>query len=184
MAITNSNLVKKNINHRGLYGGKEQEVTGIIRVTAGQAIATSDILKMVPLGENVQPVRLTLTAIPVSGTPVLTGFTFKAGVAPRSTVPFKRPDGKEFPLLTADDDALVASLAVPAGKVISSIAITRPVADSVPNYAPFDVTLVPTAAASVAGGDVDLALTVVFIGEQKANGFVYDQFMNYKVKNA
>lgn len=183
MATKTSNLIKKGIKHRGLYGGKEQDVTGVIRVRAGESIATSDLLRMVPLGENVRPIRLTLTATPVSGNPVLTAFTFKAGVAPASTVPFKRPDGTDYPQLPAKDDALVASMAVPAGLLATSTSVSRPVANNVPNYAPYDATLVPTAAASVAGGDVDLALTVTFVGEQKAEGFVYTQFINPKVKN-
>lgn len=183
MATKTSNLIKKGIKHRGLYGGKEQDVTGVIRVRAGESIATSDLLRMVPLGENVRPIRLTLTATPVNGNPVLTAFTFKAGVAPASTVPFKRPDGTDYPQLTADDDALVASMAIPAGLLITSTSVNRPVANNVPNYAPYDATLVPTATASVAGGDVDLALTVTFVGEQKAEGFVYTQFINPKVKN-
>ena len=183
MANRDSNLYKKGFAHRGVYGGKEQTVTGVIRVKAGESIATSDLLRMVPLGENVRPVQLTLTAVPVAGNPVLTAFTFKAGVVPMSATPFKRPDGTEFPVLAADDDALVASLAIPAGGLITSTAVTRPVAASVPNYAPFIATLVPTATASVAGGDVDLSLTVVFIGEQKADGLIYDKFMDSKVKN-
>lgn len=183
MANRDSNLYKKGLAHRGVYGGKEQTVTGVIRVKAGESIATSDLLRMVPLGENVRPVQLTLTAVPVAGNPVLTAFTFKAGVAPMSDTPYKRPDGTEFPVIPTNDTALVASLAIPAGGLITSTAVTRPVAASVPNYAPFIATLVPTAAASVAGGDVDLSLTVVFIGEQKADGLIYDKFMDTKVKN-
>lgn len=183
MANRDSNLYRKGLSHRGVYGGKEQTVTGVIRIKAGESIATSDLLRMVPLGENVRPINIALTATPVAGTPALTGFTFKAGVVPASTTPFKRPDGTEFPVLTADDDALVASLAIPAGLLIQSAAVLRPVANSVPNYAPYVATLVPTAAASVAGGDIDLAMTVTFVGEQKADGLIYDQFMNGKVKN-
>jgi len=182
MATKVSNLIRKGNKHRGLYGGKEQDVTGVIRIREGESIATSDLLRMVPLGENVRPIRLTLTATPVRGNPVLTAFTFKAGVVPGTTVPFKRPDGTEYPQLPAKDDALVASMAVPAGLLVTSTSVSRPVANNVPNYAPYDATLVPTTA-SVAGGDVDLALTVTFVGEQKAEGFVYTQFINPKVKN-
>lgn len=183
MANRDSNLYRKGLAHRGVHGGKEQSVTGVIRIKAGESIATTDLLRMVPLGENVRPVQLILTATPVAGTPVLTAFTFKAGTAPLSTTPFKRPDGTEFPVQAADDDSLVASMAIPAGGLISSTTVTRPVASSVANYAPYVATLVPTAAASVAGGDVDLAMTVVFIGEQKADGLVYDKFMDFKVAN-
>jgi hypothetical protein len=64
------------------------------------------------------------------------------------------------------------------------IEIKRPVADSVSGYAPYNVTLTPiTSAFSVAGGDVDLMVTVEYLGEQKTNGFVYSEYVNQKVAN-
>ncbi len=181
MANFDSSLVKKNIRHRGLYGGKEQEVTGIIRVAAGGAIGTSDLIRMAKLGENVRPIRLALTATPVSGNPVLTAATFSAGVAPILTANFKRPDGTEYPPLSASATALASSLAIPAGLLIASVAVTRPVANSVSNYGPYFATLTPTGSFSVAGGDIDLALTITFVGEQVTNGFVYEEYMSSKV---
>lgn len=181
MANFDSSLVKKNIRHRGVYGGKEQDVTGVIRVADGGSIATSDLIRMAKLGENVRPIRLALTATPVSGTPVLTGATFSAGVSPILTANFKRPDGTEYPPLTENDAALAASLAIPAGLLVATTSVLRPVADSVSAYGPFYATLTPTAAFSVAGGDIDLALTITFVGEQITDGFVYDVYMDPKV---
>lgn len=183
MATSRSNLDYKGIRHRGVYGGKEQELTGIIKLRAGGSIATTDLLQMIPLGENVRPIRVTIMATPTAGTPVLTGGAFNVGVIPYDDVPFKRPDGTEFPAIPTDPDAL-GTVTLPTGQpLLASVATNRPVANSVPNYAPYRVTLTPSAAFSVAGGDIDLSLTVVFIGEQIAEPYVYLDFLNQKVKN-
>lgn len=183
MANFDSSLVKKGIRHRGVYGGKEQDVTGVIRVADGGSIATTDLIRMARLGENVRPIRLALTATPVSGNPSLTNPTFSAGVSPIMTANFQRPDGTEYAPLTEDDDALVASLVIPSGLLIASVAVSRPVANSVSNYGPYFATLTPAGAGafSVSGGDIDLALTITFVGEQLADGFVYEEYMNDKV---
>lgn len=185
MATFDSVLVKKGINHRGLYGGKTQPVTGVLRVAAGGSIATTDLIRMVPLGENVRPTRLTLSSTTVSGTPVLTNGTFSVGVAPRYATATQRPDGTEFPPLTVSATALEASIAIDADGMATSVEVSRPVADSVSRYGQYYVTLTPAGAGafSVAGGDIDLALTVAFEGEQKADGFVYESYINQNVNN-
>lgn len=52
MAIYTSNLIKKKHRHRGIYGGKEYSVEGVIRIPSGTELTTSDVLKFVPIGEN------------------------------------------------------------------------------------------------------------------------------------
>lgn len=185
MANFDTNLYRKRNKHRGVYGGKEQSVTGVLRVAAGGSIATTDLIRAVPLGENVRPIRITLTATPVSGTPVLTNPTFNVGVIPYSTATYERPDGTDYAPLTADADALSAAAVIDADNMFTDIEIPRPVADAVSAYAPYVVTLTPAGAGafSVAGGDIDLAVTVVYLGEQKADGHVYTEFVNQKVKN-
>jgi hypothetical protein len=56
----------------------------------------------------------------------------------------------------------------------------------VQNWAPFYITLTPSGAGafSVAGGDVDVILEAVFLGEQQANQLVYTEFNSTKYKNA
>lgn len=183
MATRRSNLDYKDIKHRGVYGGREQSVTGIIKVSAGQTVATTDLLQMVPLGENVRPTEIILHAVPTSGNPVLTGGAFNVGVVPWDSLPFKRPDGKEFPVIPTDADAL-GTLTLPSGPlIVRTSAPSRPVATNVPNYAPYRVTLTPSAAFSVAGGDIELSLTVIYVGEQVAEPYVYTDFLSQKVKN-
>lgn len=185
MATFDSVLVKKGLNHRGLYGGKAQSVTGVLRVTNGSSIALADLIRMVPLGENVRPNRITLMATPVAGTPVLTNATFSVGVTPRYATTTQRPDGTQYPPLTASATALVNSMAIDADNMKQDIEIKRPVADSVSRYGQYFVTLTPAGAGafSVAGGDIDLSLTVNFGGEQKADGFVYESYVNQNVNN-
>lgn len=183
MATRRSNVDYKGIKHRGVYGGREQSVTGIVKLTDGQSLATTDLLQMIPLGENVRPVEIYLHAVPTSGNPVLTGGAFNVGVVPWNELPFKRPDGTEFPVIPVDADAF-GSLTLPSGPlIVRTGAPTRPVATNVPNYAPYRVTLTPTAAFSVAGGDIELSLTVVYVGEQIAEPYVYTDFLDQKVQN-
>lgn len=185
MATFDSDLVGKKLRHRGLYSGKSQSVTGSRRLAAGTSIALADLLRMVPLGENVRPTRLILKSIPLSGTPVLTNGTFTVGVAPVSASTLTRADGTTYPPLTADVDQLATAVAINADNMATVIEVARPVADSVSKYGPFYVTLTPSGAGafSVASGDVLLQLTVEFEGEVKPDNLVYSEWINMKVKN-
>lgn len=185
MATINSRQVSKKNNHRGVYEGQEHEITAKILVADGTSIATSDLIKMVPLGENVRPSRLLLKATPVSGTPVLTNPTFNCGVIATRTTSLTRPNGDVYPVLTTSATALKAGLIIPVNNEIAEFSIPRPVANSVSKYGPFTVTLTPAGAGafSVAGGDIELALTVVFETEGNITS-VYNEFVNGKVKNA
>lgn len=182
MANFDSQLVRKKNNHRGLYQGKAQQVTGVLRLAAGESVALTDLIRMVPLGENARPVRITLSAITVSGAPVLTNDTFSVGVAPLSADTTKRADGTEYAPLTADADALVASMSLATDGMATAIEIGRPSANA--KYGQFYVTLTPAGvgAFSVAGGDIDLQCTVELLGE--ASGpFVYTEYVNQNVNN-
>lgn len=183
MANFDTNLFRKNNKHRGVYGGKEQTVTGTLRVSDGESIALTDLIRAVPMGEKNRPIRLAVSAFAASGTPVLTNATFNAGVAPLSGNTFVRPDGTEYAPLTADADALAAALAVTLNEPEVTIAVTSPSATS--DFGPYVVTLTPAGvgAFSVAGGDIDLNVTVTFLGEQKVDGFIYDEYVNQNVNN-
>lgn len=183
MANFDTNLFRKTNKQRGVYGGKIQSVTALLRVADGGAIGTSDLIRAVPMGENTRPVRITLHATPVSGTPVLTAATFNVGVTTYSATTFERPNGDEYPALATDADILSAAAAIDADLMFTDIEIARPVADSVSKYGPYIITLTPTGAFSVAGGDIDLGITVEFVGEQLADGFVYEEYVNQKVAN-
>lgn len=181
MATLNSDLVVKKIRHRGLYSGKEQSVTGSIKLSADTSVATTDLLQMVPLGENVRPIRILLQVTPLSGTPVLTNAVFDVGVKSISTTALTRPDGTSYPALVTDADQLAANVTL-ANNTKTTIEIPRPVADSVANYGPYYVTLTPdTSAFSVAGGDILVSAEVVFLGEIKPDAMVYTSWNSQKV---
>lgn len=183
MANIDSNLVAKKNRNRGVYGGQAMSVTGAVKITAGQSVATSDLLRMVPIGENVRPVRIILTWHPASGTPVLTNAVFSVGIAPILTTNFNRPDGTVYPPPTASATAFVATATVDAtDNMATVIEVKRPVADSVSKYGPSYVTLTPiTSAFSVAGGDGYLSCTVEYRGESTEADLIYSQYVNQKV---
>lgn len=182
MANFDTNLFRKNNKQRGVYGGKEQTVTGVLRIEDGGSIALTDLIRAVPMGEKTRPIRLAVSAFTASGTPVLTNGTVNAGVAPLSAVPYKRPDGTEYTPLAADEDALAAALVVALNEPEVTIAVTSPTA--LADFGPYVVTLTPAGvgAMSVAGGAIDLNVTVTFLGEQ-VTGFVYDEYVNQNVNN-
>ena len=181
MATLNSDLVVKKIRHRGLHSGKEQSVTGSIKLAAGSSVATTDLMQMVPLGENVRPIRILLQVTPLSGTPVLTNPVFDVGVKSISASAFTRPDGTSYVAATTDADQLGASVTL-ANFTKTTIEIPRPVVDSVSKYAPFYVTLTPkTSAFSVAGGDILVSAEVVYLGEVLPDAMVYTEFNSSKV---
>lgn len=187
MATYDSSAVKKALRHRGKKSGVIESVSGVIRLKAGASIATTDLIRFLRLGENTRVSRVILNAVPVSGTPVLTNPTFAIGVVADGGT-FTRADMTTYPAAATLATALVASMVLDADDMKQDIEVQRPVADSVPNYGPHYVTATPAGAGafSVAGGDIDLILTVEFRGEvdEDDDRFVYTQYANTKVKGA
>lgn len=184
MANYDTLLVKKLNRNRGLYSGKEQAVTGILVVNVGDSITTSDLIRAVPLGENSRPVRVILTATPISGTPVLVNPTFHVGVAPIGTASYTDARGVVYAPCPVDADIISPSVVLSADNMKQDVEVARPVLDSVNKYAPFYVTLTPAGAGafSVTGGSIELALTVVQLGDEITDS-VYTSFMQTKVAN-
>ena len=184
MATFDSFLVTKNIRHRGLYAGKEQTVSGSRRLAAGGSIATTDLLRMVPLGEDQRPLRITAMIKAVSGTPVLTNPSFSFGISPISASNVTRPDGTVYTPVVASATRLGASTAMGTDEMLTITEIDS-VTDA-SNWGPFYVTMTPSGAGafSVAGGDVDIILEVVYLGELQEATPLYTEFNSTKYKNA
>ena len=182
MATLNSNEVLKKLRNRGSHAGRVETVSGVLRVADGDSIATTDLINMLAMGENTRPIALTLAAMPVSGTPVLTNPTFNVGVKDINGT-FTRPDGTSYAAVATDADVLSAALALTTDNVATDTDLDRPTATA--KYAPYYITLTPAGAGafSVAGGDIDLVLTVSFVGEVKGDALVYDEYINDKVAN-
>src|SRR5690606_35317428 len=113
----------KGIRHRSTHEGIVDSVTGRYRLSPGASLTTADLLRMVPLGENVRPLRLILSYKEVSGTPVLTGGDCDVGVEPLQATNVKRGDGVEFPPRTAAASRYSASADLGAATQVN-IAVT------------------------------------------------------------
>lgn len=183
MAVLNSDLVAKKLRHRGVYSGKEQSVSGCYRVAAGGSIALADRIRMVPLGENQRPIRITILAKTISGTPTLTNPSFSVGVDPELATSVTRPDGTTYAPLTQSATRLAASTAMGTDEMVTFTEIDSP-ADT-GNWGPFYVTISPSGvgAFSVASGDIDLICEVVYLGEQTTATPIYSEFNANKYKN-
>lgn len=181
MATFNSDLVAKKLRHRGEYSGKEQTVSARYRVADAGALGTGDVILMVPVGENVRPIRMTILSKPVSGTPVLTNPTFSIGVIPILAGNLTRADGEVFAPLATNATVFSASVTLATDGMTTVTELPPPSANV--NYGPYYVTLTPTAAFSVAGGAIDIILEVVFLGEQQEADAVYSTFNATKYKN-
>lgn len=184
MATYTTHLIKKGLRVRGNAAGELKSVTARLPVAAGASIATTDLIKMIEFGEGTRPLRLTLSWVPASGTPVLTNPVFDVGVLGATAAAYERPDGTSYAVPATSATVFSADLTLDADNMASDVEVARPVADSVSKYAPFYVTLTPTGvgAFSVAGGDGSLELTVEFIGEENPT-VIYDEYVNQKVKN-
>lgn len=172
MATTDLNV--KGIRHRGLYEGKEQSVSGRFRLHDGASLSTDDLIEAVPLGENVAPFRMVLTVTKLNGTPEVTGGAFNVGVAPYLNEDVKRADGREYPPLAANA-ARFGSLDLGGNARVAADIDIDPSENA--KWGPYYVTLTPTAAMSVEGGDVDVQLTVFFLGEKEEAEPVYTEWL-------
>lgn len=185
MANFDSLLVAKKLRHRGLYSGKEQTATGFIKVADGGSIQTTDLIRMIPVGENVRPLQVRLFARTLSGTPVLTNATFNIGVTPLLSGNLVRPGGTAYAPLTTSATALTSGLSLATDEDAVANDLPAPVADSVTNYGPYIITATPAGAGafSVAGGSIAMYLEVTFVGEESTADPLYTQYMNPKVAN-
>lgn len=186
MATLKSLEVNKKQRNRGLSRGVNNTASGTLRVGASQeisSIATTDLVRMLIMGENQRPTKVTLAAIPVSGTPVLTNPTFNVGVADAHGGTFTRPNGDTFPVVTTDADQISAALVIPSDNMVVDTQVARAMATA--SFAPYYITLTPAGAGafSVSGGVIDLVLTVEFAGEVNGAALVYDEYNATKVAN-
>lgn len=182
MAIFNADQIPKRLRHRGVYEGREQSVSGSLRVSPGQSIATTDLIQFLRLGENVRPIRLLLSVKKLNGTPVLTNPTFSLGVTPDTASNVTRPDGTVYPPLTAATAVFQAGTALGADLTTQVIDVPPPTAAS--EWGPYIATATPTAGAfSVSGGEIDLELTAIYLGERTEALPVYSEFNSGKYKN-
>lgn len=182
MAIFNADQIAKRLRHRGVYEGREQSVSGSLRVSPGQSILTTDLIQFLRLGENVRPVRLLLSVKKLNGTPVLVNPTFSLGVTPDTAANVTRPDGTVYPPLVAATAVFQAGTALGADLTTQVIDVPPPTANT--EWGPYIATATPTAGTfSVTGGEIDLELTAIYLGERTEALAVYSEFNSGKYKN-
>lgn len=172
--MATTDLFVKGIRHRGLYEGKEQSVSGRFRLRDGGTAASGETILAIPLGENVAPYRIMLTATKLDGTPVLTGAAFDVGVTPLMDEDVERADGRTYAPLTEALDLYGELDVSSAARDVADITVDP---SDAAKWGPFYVTLTPAADVEVAGGDVDIQLTVYFLGEKEEADPVYTEWL-------
>lgn len=187
MANFDTLLTRKLNRNRGVATGSERSVTGTLVVNVGDSIVTggADVIRAIPMGENSRPVRVILTATPISGTPVLVNPTFHIGVLPIvAGASYTDARNNVYPAITANTSIISATVVLSTDNMKQDVEVARPVADAVSNYAPFFLTLTPSGAGafSVTGGSIELSLTVVQLGDEITSS-VYTSYIEQKVKN-
>lgn len=175
MATYKSDLVVKGIRQRSTHEGVVDSVTGRFRLKPGTTLSSADLIQAVTMGENARPARLILSYKEVSGTPVLTGGELSIGVAPQTPgVDLERADGSKFPALTPAATKFSAGADLGAAPQVN-VAVTVPPSDNT-KWGPYFLTLTPTENTSVAGGEIDINLTVEFAAEKEEADPVYSEW--------
>lgn len=162
MAIYSSRQVLKKHTNRGNYSLSKQSVGGYYNLAA--AVTTADVIRMVRMGEKTRPTKITLWARRKDGTMALSTTAFTCGVAPLSASQpnFVRADGKVFTPLTASA-TLFGTLDVGTDGQANALDLSPPRAT--PDYAPYFITLTPSATITPTGQH-ELHMEVEFVGEE------------------
>lgn len=162
MATFSSRQVLKKHSNRGNYSLSKQSVGGYYNLTG--AIGTGDVIRMVRMGEKTRPTKITLWARRKDGTLALSTAAFTCGVAPLSASQpnFVRPNGQVFTPLTASA-AVFGTLDLATDGQANALDLAPPRAT--PDYAPYFITLTPSATITPTGAH-ELHMEVEFVGEE------------------
>lgn len=172
MATYSSRAVGKKHTNRGNYSQSKQSVGGYFNIAT--ALTTSDVIRMVRMGEKTRPTKITIWVRRKDGTLALSTGAFTCGVAPLSaTQPnFVRPTGQVFTPLTASA-AVFGTLDVATDGQANALDLAPPRAT--PDYAPYFITLTPSATITPTGQH-ELYMEVEFVGEEDPSDLAYTSF--------
>lgn len=177
MATYSSRQVQKKHSNRGNYSLSKQSVGGYFNLVSGVTYAqTTDNIRMVRMGENTRPTKITVYARRKDGTLALSTAAFNVGVAPLSATQanFVRPTGQTFTPIVAD--------AARFGNVDLATdgqgnLIDLPAPRTTPDWAPYFITLTPSAVGGVVPtGDHELIMEVEFVGEEDPTAPAFTSF--------
>lgn len=167
MATRNSNLVEKKTRHRAMEAGKPHTVTGHMFFEAGDVLATNDVLRMVPIGEN--QAILSVSVLAIGDTSTMAGSVGRFQILDSAGDPViverRGPSGEAATKYTspATDGDLYAASAQLDGYAISNQATPAKLAG------PADVGILITTGATF-GADTDLFVSVTIQGEIPTEG--------------
>lgn len=170
MATYSSRQVNKKKTERGTHALMERGVGGYFQID--RALTTSDVIRMVRLGEDQRITALRVWVRAKSGALALSTTSFTCGVAPVSASNFVRPDGTTFTPVTANA-TLYGTVALATDGFFQLTDTLPPPGNK--GYAPYFITLTPSATITPTGTH-ELVLEVDVQGEADAGTLAYTSF--------
>lgn len=180
MATFDSNLMLKKNRHRGLYSGKPYDVVGRIELAEGTVLATGDILRFVPVGENqrVNKVRAYIIGLLPTATASIGWQQMLDADGDPVVVQRQGPFGDADTMFTSpatDDDAFAAAAVFStAREVLQTTAIKL--------AGPIDLSMTVVTGGTVGAGGVEIFCGLELDGETstvETGGETYDEDNSY-----
>lgn len=168
MAIFESNLMKKEHRHRGIYSGKEYTIEGIIKIPSGTDLTTADVLKFAPIGENQVVTQVWAYALGTPGSlAVSIGYAQMLDENGDPVVVYRNgpnrfaPTDSEFTSPVSDLDAFAPAAALSTARRVTDTAVEK-------LAGPVDLACAVTTGQTLAG-DVEIHVGCVIVGEVSEN---------------
>lgn len=168
MAIFESNLMKKEHRHRGIYSGKEYTIEGIIKIPSGTALTTADVLKFAPIGENQVVTQVWAYALGTPGSlAVSIGYAQMLDENGDPVVVYRNgpnrfaPADSEFTSPVSDLDAFAPAAVLSTARRVTDTAVEK-------LAGPVDLACAVTTGQTLAD-DVEIHVGCVIVGEVSEN---------------
>ena len=167
MATHSSALISKRTKHRGLYTGQEYTVEGVITLPAGTVLATNDVLKFLPLGENQVVTKVwayVVGSLPTAAVSIGYAQRLRNGVAEvtERTGPFGASATK-FTSPASDLTAFAAAAVLSTAREVVDTSVAK-------LAGPVDLAANVTTGGTVGVGGAEIHIGAVIIGEKAADG--------------
>lgn len=170
MATFSSNLLRKEHRHRGIYGGKEYNVEGIVRIPSGTVLTTSDVFLFAPVGENQVVTQVWAYTIGSTGaTQISIGYAQMLDengdpvVVRRNGPSIYAPSDSIFTSPTSDLDAFAPAAVITTARRVTDTAVEK-------LAGPVNLAAAVTTGATLAN-DVEIHVGCVIVGEVDDNVF-------------
>lgn len=162
MATFSSPLLVKRTKHRGIYSGQEYTIEGIVKIPSGTVLASGDLLKFAPLGENQIVKEVWAYTIGAAGaTQVSIGYTQRLDANGDPEVTERNgplaPADTKFTSPVSDTDAFAPAAVLTTARRVVDTAVTV-------LAGPVDLAAEVTTGATLAA-DIEVHVGAVFVGE-------------------